>query len=92
VWSDGNPSNWTPSIVRTRGPDYCLVIEDLGRLGRVFREADVETATLEAVLADLLDGQYSNPFRVVGFNPDERWSRDISADIAAKLRRRFDLY
>jgi hypothetical protein len=46
---------------------------------------------LETVIQDLLDGQYSNPVRVVSFNTAEGWSRDISADVAAKLRRRYDL-
>jgi hypothetical protein len=39
----------------------------------------------------MLDGQYSNPVRVVSFNTAEGWSRDISADVASELRRRCDL-
>ena len=45
-------SNWTPSIV-PRGDDQgddqnvYLVVDDFGRKGRVWREADIETATLE---------------------------------------------
>lgn len=84
-------SNWTPSIVPAASQDYCLVIDDLGGLGRVFCEADPETATFETVVTDLIDGQYSNPVQVVSFNTDEGWSRDISVDVAAELRRRFDL-
>jgi hypothetical protein len=49
---------WTPSIV-PRGDDQnvYLVVDDFGRNGRVYREADVETADLETVIIDLLDGQ-----------------------------------
>jgi hypothetical protein len=33
-----------------------LVVDDFGRNGRPYREADVETTDLETVIADLLDG------------------------------------
>jgi hypothetical protein len=85
-------SNWTPSIV-PRGDDQnvYLVVDDLGRNGRVWREADIETTDLETVILDLLEGQYKNPARVVAFNTFEGWSQDVSTDIAQELRRRCDL-
>jgi len=33
-----------------------------------------EATDLDTVVADLLDGQYKNPFRVVVFNTAEGWS------------------
>jgi hypothetical protein len=74
---------WTPSIV-PKGDDQnvYLVVDDLGRLGRVWREADVDTTDLETVVVDLLKGQYKNPVRVVAFNTAEKWSQDVSADVA----------
>jgi hypothetical protein len=45
----------------------------------------------ETVVTDLLDGQYSNPAGIFAFNTTEGWSRDVSADVAAELRRRCDL-
>ncbi|MEA2922030.1 MAG: hypothetical protein QOF07_1993 [Bradyrhizobium sp.] len=36
-------------------------------------------------------GQYNNPVRVVGFNTAERWSQDVSRDVAQELRQRCDL-
>jgi hypothetical protein len=85
-------SGWTPSIV-PNGDDQnvYLVVDDLGRFGRVWREADVDHTDLEAVIQDLLAGEYSNPIGVFGFNPLEGWSRDVSADVAQELRRRCDL-
>jgi hypothetical protein len=82
---------WTPLIV-PNGDDQnvYLVLDDLGR-GLIWREADSETADLETVIVDLLDGQYKNPSRVVGFNTAEGWSQDVSADVANELRRRCDL-
>ena len=85
-------ANWTPSIVPSSDDqDVCLVVDDFGRRGRAYCETDVEATDLETVIQDLLDGQYSNSVRVVSFNPVEGWSRDISADVAAELRRRCDL-
>jgi hypothetical protein len=83
---------WTPSIV-PKGDDQnvYLVVDDFGRNGRVYRETDVETADLETVIIDLLDGQYKDPARVVAFNTFEGWSQDVSEDIAQELRRRCDL-
>jgi hypothetical protein len=48
-------SNWMPSIVPGRDQDACLVIDDLGKSGLVYRESDVETASAENVIEDLLD-------------------------------------
>jgi hypothetical protein len=85
-------SNRTPSIVpRADDHDVYLVVDDLGRLGRVWREADYAATDFETVVTDLLDGQYKNPIGIFTFNSAEGWSRDVSADIAAELRRRCDL-
>ena len=85
-------SNWTPSIV-PNGNDQTvyLVANDFGRHGRAWVEADIETTDLETVIQDLLTGQYSNPIRVIAFNTAERWSEDVSEDVAHELRRRCDL-
>jgi len=85
-------TGWTPSIV-PKGDDQnvYLVVDDFGRNGRSYRETDVETADLETVILDLLEGQYNNPIRVVAFNTAEGWSQDVSEDIAQELRRRCDL-
>lgn len=38
----------------------------------------------------MLNGQYKNPIRVIGFNTAEQWSEDVSTDVAHELRRRCD--
>jgi hypothetical protein len=85
-------TGWTPSIV-PNGTDQTvyLVVDDFGRNGRSYRETDVEQADLETVITDLMSGQYNNPIRVVGFNTVERWSEDVSEDVAREIRRRADL-
>jgi len=81
----------TPSIVPgTDDQSVYLVLDDLGRSGRVWSES-TETTDLETIVVDLLAGQYKNPVRIVGFNTVEGWSEDISADLAQQLRRRCDL-
>jgi hypothetical protein len=85
-------THWTPSIVpRDDDHDVYLVVDDLGRLGRVWREADYEATDFETVVTDLLQGQYKNPIGIFAFNTAEGWSRDVSAHIAAELRRRCDV-
>jgi hypothetical protein len=84
--------NSTPSIV-PNGDDQnvYMVADDLGRLGHIWPETDLERTDLETVIQDLLDCQYKNPIRVIGFNTAEGWSQDVSADVAEELRRRCDL-
>jgi hypothetical protein len=85
-------SSWTPSIVpRDDDVNTYMVLDDLGRTGRIWPEADAEHTDLETVILDLLEGQYKNPVRVIGFNTAERWSEDVSTDVALELRRRCDL-
>jgi hypothetical protein len=81
----------TPSIV-PNGDDQnvYLVLDDFGRNDQVWREADLEQTDLESVVANLLNGEYKNPVRVVGFNTGEGWSQDVSADVARGLRQRCD--
>jgi hypothetical protein len=85
-------TGWTPSIA-PKGDDQnvYLVVDDFGRNGRAYREADVETTDLETVILDLLEGQYKSPVRVIAFNTAEKWSQDVSADVAHELRQRCDL-
>jgi hypothetical protein len=84
--------SWTLSIV-PGGYDQTvyMVMEDLGQLGKIWPEADVEKSDLETVIAGLLDGQYRNPVGVIAFNTAEQWSRNVSEEVAQELRRRCDL-
>jgi hypothetical protein len=80
----------SPSVVPAEtGHETYLVLDDLGRLGRVWRETNEVDANYGALIRDLLDDQYSRPTRVVAFNTTEGWSRDVTLDVADELRRRF---
>jgi hypothetical protein len=85
-------TGWTPSTVPNGDDQNAYIgVDDFGRNGRVYRETDAETADLETVILDLLEGQYKDAIRVVAFNTAEGWSQDASEDIAQELRRRCDL-
>jgi DNA end-binding protein Ku len=84
-------TSWTPSIVPGSDQTVYLVLDDLGKLGRVWRESDIEKTDLETVIEDLLSGQYNGPVQVIAFNVSERWSQDVSEDVAREVRRRADL-
>jgi hypothetical protein len=68
--------------------DVYLVLDDFGHLGRSWRETDEEDTSRQMLIADLLEGQYSNPQRVVAFNTAEGWSRDVSGEIADEIAQR----
>ena len=40
------------------------------------------------MITDLLEGQYINPVRVVGFNISQGWVHDVSEDVVRELRQR----
>lgn len=44
--------------------------------------------SIESVVDGLLEGRHNNPVRVIGFDAAERKSRDVSKDVARKLRQR----
>jgi hypothetical protein len=80
---------FSPSIVPGSDRDVYLVLDQFGRrLGRGWRETDEEDVDRDTLLRHLLDGQYSNPIRIVSFNTGEGWSRDASEEVAEELRQR----
>lgn len=83
----------SPSIVPPDDDqDTYLVLDDFGgRLGLAWRETEPGDTNYETLIRDLLDGQYSSPVRIVGFNTAEGWSRDVSEDVANELRLRCGL-
>lgn len=85
-------SIWTPSIVPGGADENVYLVEDcFGRKGCVWREADCESSDIETVITDLMAGQYHEPRRVIAFNTAERWSEDVSEDVAREIQRRADL-
>ena len=58
-----------------------IVLNDFGEK-RAFLETDEAEADEWTIVSNILNGEYSNPVRVVAFNIAEGWSRDVTDDIA----------
>jgi hypothetical protein len=83
---------FTPSIVPSSDDTVYIVEDDFGpKLGRVFRETDSAQCDRETARQDLSTGQYNDPVRIVAFNIQEGWSRDVSSEFAVELQRRADI-
>jgi hypothetical protein len=80
-----------PSIVPGTPEDFYLVVNDFGRLGTAFVETDLDRASYEATIADLMTGQHNDPLRVIMFNPETNRSEDVSHIIAQEILRRLGL-
>jgi len=80
-----------PSIVPGAPEDFYIVVNRYGRFGTAFAETDLDRANYETTVADLISGQYSDPQRVIMFNPETDRSEDVSHAIAQELLRRLDL-
>jgi hypothetical protein len=75
-----------PSLVpNLPDAEVYLVVDDFGKLGRAYREADLDRADRGTVVQDLLRGQYNNPISVTAFNLAEGWVRDVSEDVAREV-------
>lgn len=84
-------SDWSPSVVPAGVHDTVYLVVDCSSSGCVWREADINGADFETVIADLMVGEYADPLCVVAFNMTENWSRDVTADIAQEIQERCDL-
>jgi hypothetical protein len=80
----------SPSIAPGSSPDdtdVYVVLDDFGgRLGRAWREIPEERADRESVLIDLLEGQFSNPVKIVAFNTEAGTARDVSREFSDLIR------
>jgi|SRR4051794_8263458 hypothetical protein len=76
----------SPSIVPGFDVDVYLVLDDFGKIGRAYREVDEGEADRATVIRRLIEGQYSNPVRIVCFNTSEGWSRDVTEDVAREIK------
>jgi hypothetical protein len=65
-----------------------IVLNDFGNLGRAYVETDETEVDEWTVVSKIMDGEYSNPARVVAFNIAEGWSRDVTEAIAQAVAER----
>jgi hypothetical protein len=61
------------------------VLDDLGEQGHVWREIADSEANEPTIIENIITGQYEHPLRVVAFNTEEGWARDVTQDVAERL-------
>jgi hypothetical protein len=61
----------SPSIVPHVDHDTYLVLNDFGRFGRAWCEANEKDSDRASLLRRLLEDQYSHPVQIVAFNTAE---------------------
>ena len=62
------------------------VLDDLGEPhGHVWPEIGNDEANEATMIRWIVQGQFERPVRVIAFNTDEGWSRDVSREIALQL-------
>ncbi len=79
-----------PPIVPEHDDTIYLVLDDHGSQGLAYTETDPTLADRESIIADLIEGQFNHPIRVVAFSVGRKWSDDVSREIAAEIQRRVD--
>jgi hypothetical protein len=82
---------WMPSIVPgAPEQNYYIVINNF-RDGPSFLETDLDRADLETTITNLMAGEYSDPLRVIMFNPEANRSEDVSHAVTTEVLRRLAL-
>ena len=57
----------------------------IGSYGPIWREMSDGEANAATIIDWIAQGQFDGPLRVVAFNTEERWSRDVTQEIATRL-------
>src|ERR1041385_8818087 len=72
----------SPSLVPETSGAVHMVLDDFGKLGRAWREMDEQKTTKCDVVYEIIYGAYNRPIRIVAFDLEERWVRDVTEDVA----------
>ena len=62
-----------------------LLLDEIGSYGPIWREMSDGEANEATIIDWIAQGQFDCPLRVVAFNTEEGWSRDVTREIAARL-------
>ena len=74
-------------LILTQDLTVYTVLENFGKHGAAWREIDEIRADQRSIIEGILRGEYERVLRVVAFNADEGWARDVTRDIALKVAR-----
>ena len=70
---------------------YLIVDSVAGPPGRARRKLEVERTDLETIIVSLVDGHFNDPIRIVAFDPNAHWSKDVSRELAEEIQTRCDI-
>lgn len=73
------------SIVPANDHTTYLLMDEIGEYCKVWREMSEGEANEATIVQWMIDGGINRPAKIVAFNTEEGWSRDITYDIATKL-------
>ena len=74
-------------LIPTHDLTVYAVLEDFGKHGGAWREIDEIRADEQSIIEGILRGEYERVVRVVAFNAEEGWAREVTRDIALKVAR-----
>ena len=73
------------SIVPTTENTTYLLVDEIGEYGNLWREMSYDETNEATIVHWIIEGQVNRPVKVVAFNAEEGWSRDVTHDIASRL-------
>jgi hypothetical protein len=80
-----------PNAVSRADATIYLVVDRVGSPRNARRQTKVELTGIEAMISNLIAGQFNDPLRVVAFNTLGHWSKDVSRDVAEEIQTRCDI-
>jgi hypothetical protein len=75
----------SPPLVPSLGHDLHFVLCDFGKNGHAFVETDPAHADRNAIICNLIAGEYERPLNVIAFNLAEGLACDVSESIAKAI-------
>jgi hypothetical protein len=73
------------SIVPEAGHVTYPLLDQIGSYSPIWREMSNREANEATIIDWSAKGQFDCPLRIVAFNTEEGWSRDVTKEIAAEL-------
>ena len=74
-------------LIPTQDLTVYAVLEDFGKHGCAWREIDEIRADEHSIVEGILRGEYERILRIVAFNADEGWAREVTREVALKVIR-----
>src|SRR5690348_4644869 len=62
-----------------------LLLDEVGEYRNLWRETAEDEANEDTIVQWIIEGQTKHPVKVVAFNTEQGWSRDVTHQIATKL-------